>query len=76
MKLFNKTLIFLFLVIGTFYRAEGVPDIPAPPPGGGGGGGVGPGSPASPIDMYIYVLALIAIAFILFYSKKMQKKLI
>ena len=75
MKLINKTLLFAFLIIGTFLRAEGPP---MPPPGGGGGGGGGtvPGTPASPIDMYVYVLGLVAILFIVYYSRRSQKKLI
>ena len=72
MKLINKTLLFALLIIGTFLRAEG----PPMPPPGGGGGGTGPGAPASPIDMYGYVLGLVAILFIVYYSRRSQKKLI
>lgn len=69
MKLINKTLLFAFLIIGAFLRAQG----PPPPTDGRG---VGPGAPASPIDMYVYVLGVVAILFIVYYSKKSQKKLI
>lgn len=72
MNYINKTLLFTFLLASTFLSAQSGP--PAPP--GGGGGGVGPGAPASPIDMYVYVLGLIAILFIAYYSKKVQKKLV
>ena len=72
MKLINRTLLFAFLIIGAFLRAQG----PPPPTDGRGGGGVGPGAPASPIDMYVYVLGVVAILFIVYYSKKSQKKLI
>ncbi len=75
MKLFNKTLLFLFLVVGTFLQAEDGPIAP-PPPGSGGGGGTGPGGVTSPIDMYVYVLALLAIFLIVYFVKKNQKKLI
>ena len=76
MKIINKALFFLFLVIGTFYKAgEILNDSPEPPsPPGGGGGGTGPGSPASPIDMYVYILAIAAILFIVIYARKIQKK--
>lgn len=73
MKFINKTLLFALLIVTTLLRAQ---DIPSPPPGGGGGGGVGPGAPASPIDMYVYVLGFVAILFIVYYSKKSQKKLV
>lgn len=43
---------------------------------GGGPGPVGPGVPSSPIDMYMYILAIIAIAFIYIYAKKTSKKVI
>ena len=75
MKLFNKTLLFLFLAVGTFLQAEDGPIAP-PPPGSGGGGGTGPGGVTSPIDMYVYVLALLAIFLIVYFVKKNQKKLI
>ena len=72
MKLLNKLLFFLFLAIGTIYKAQ-VVDPPSPP---GGGGGVGPGTPASPIDMYVYLLGLIAVLFMLYYQRKLNKNII
>lgn len=53
--------------------------IPAPVPdgpgsGNGGTGGTGTGGPANPIDMYVYVLAIIAFILIAFYSKKFKTK--
>lgn len=69
MKLINKTLLFAFLIIGAFLRAQG-----PPPPADDRG--VGPGAPASPVDMYVYVLGVVAILFIVYYSKKSRKKLI
>ena len=75
MKFINKSLVFLLLVVGIFLHAEDSPISP-PPPGSGGGGGTGPGGVTSPIDMYIYVLGLVAIFLIVYYAKKNQKKLI
>lgn len=73
MKLLNKILFFSFLALGIFIRAEN-PPMPASPPGGGGG--VGPGVPASPIDMYLFVLVIIAGALLIYYHRKTQKNLI
>ena len=74
MKIINKALFFLFLIIGTFYKAGEIlndsPEPPSPP----GGGGTTPGVPASPIDMYVYILAFAAIMFIFIYVKKLQEK--
>lgn len=72
MKLINKLLFFLFLAVGTFYKAD-VPDVPSPPPGGGGGSG--PGTLTSPIDMYVYALAVVGLLLIIFYNKLKQRKL-
>lgn len=72
MKLINKLLFFLFLAVGTFYKAD-VPDVPSPPPGGGGRSGLG--TLASPIDMYVYALAAVGLLLIIFYNKLKQRKL-
>jgi len=71
MNYINKILLFAFLTVGAFLSAQTGP--PAPP--GGGGGGVGPGAPASPIDAYVYVLGIVAVLFIAYYSKRASKKL-
>ncbi|PWN63084.1 signal peptidase [Chryseobacterium phosphatilyticum] len=64
MKTINKLVSAIFLLAVVFVQA-------APPvPGGGGSGGHGTGEPASPIDMYVYVLSIIAVAFIVFFTKK------
>lgn len=64
MKTLNKLVSVFFLFAVVLLNA-------APPiPGGGGGGGNGTGAPASPIDMYVYVLAVVAVVFIAFYTKK------
>lgn len=41
-----------------------------PPPPGGGTGSVGTGQRASSVDMYVYVLAIVAILFIVHFAKK------
>lgn len=71
MKFINKTLLFLFLIIGAFLRAEGPP---MPPPGDGGGTN-GPGA-TSPIDMYVYILAIVGMIMIFYIAKKQQKRIV
>ncbi|MDM1557400.1 signal peptidase [Chryseobacterium indologenes] len=69
MKAINKLVSALLLFVVSFAYAEEIP--PAPTSTARGGiGGVGPGAPASPIDMYVYLLAAVAIVFIAFYTKK------
>nr|WP_315032736.1 signal peptidase [uncultured Chryseobacterium sp.] len=64
MKTINKLVSAFFLFAVFLIQA-------APPvPGGGGTGGHGTGEPASPIDMYVYILSAIAIAFIVIFTKK------
>ncbi|REC42637.1 signal peptidase [Chryseobacterium piscium] len=46
------------------------PPCPSCPVGGGGVGGNNPGAVASPIDMYVYVLVVIAILAITYFAKK------
>lgn len=60
------TLVLLFMSIAA---------IAQPPDPGGGVGGVGPGQRASSIDMYAYVLILIAVVFAIYYAKNYVKKL-
>ncbi|HCA06792.1 MULTISPECIES: hypothetical protein [unclassified Chryseobacterium] len=69
MKTINKLVIALFL-FGTFL-VKADDEVP-PVPGGGGTGVVGPGAAASPIDMYVYLLSVVAIALIIFYTKKLK----
>ena len=70
MNYISKILLFTFLTVGAFLSAA---EPPAPP--GGGGGGVGPGAPASPIDAYVYVLGIVAVLFIAYFTKRASKKL-
>lgn len=65
-----KLLSLVFALLGNiliFAQLEGG-DGPPPPEG--------VGSPASPIDMYVYVLGILAILLITYYSKKIQRKAI
>lgn len=60
--------LFLFIVL----LVQAIPSTPVPP--GGGTGGSGTGEQAAPIDMYVYVLSIIAIMFIVFYTKKYKSQ--
>ncbi|REC78145.1 signal peptidase [Chryseobacterium elymi] len=48
-------------------------EIP-PAPEDGGTGGVGPGGVASPIDMYVYMLSIVAVVFMMYYTKKLKSQ--
>ena len=63
MKAINRLVTLLFVFATLIMNAQ-------PPDPGGGGGGVGPGAPASPIDMYVYVLGVVAVMFIVFFTKR------
>lgn len=65
----NRTKIFLslFLFAVSMLFAQSTPP-PVPP--GGGTGGVGTGAQASPIDMYVYILAGIALIMMLYFVKR------
>lgn len=69
MKTINKLVSALLLFVVSFVYAGEAPPSPDVAARGGIGGG-GPGAPSSPIDMYVYVLAAVAILFITFYTKK------
>lgn len=71
MKTINKLVSALFLFVISFAYADEIPPAPGAASKSGIGGG-GPGAPASPIDMYVYVLAFVAIAFIVFYTKRLK----
>ncbi|MBB6371917.1 signal peptidase [Chryseobacterium shigense] len=71
MKTINKLVLALFFFGTLLVKADD--EIP-PVPGGGNTGVVGPGGPASPIDMYVYLLSIVAIAFIMYYTKKLKSQ--
>ncbi|RQO33173.1 signal peptidase [Chryseobacterium sp. KBW03] len=64
MKTINKLVLAFFLFVISLANAA------PPPPSGGGNGGNGTGSLASPIDMYVYVLGIVAIGFVVYFTKK------
>ncbi|AZB01388.1 signal peptidase [Chryseobacterium joostei] len=68
MKTINK-LVFAFFLFATFLAKADIDDMPVPGGGGTGGHGTG-GAPSSPIDMYVYLLSIVAFAFIAYYTKK------
>jgi len=70
MKTINKLVLASFLFVISIAYAEEIPPQPASIPGGGGNGGNGTGAPASPIDMYIYILAIVAVGLIVYFTKK------
>ena len=71
MKAINKLLYSFFLLIATIsVSAQTTP----PNPGSGGTGGSGTGAPATPVDMYVYALGIIAVMFIVFFTKKYTSK--
>lgn len=69
MKTINKLVSALLLFVISFAYAGKVPPTPGATARAGTGGG-GPGAPASPIDMYVYVLGIVAIGFIVYFTKK------
>ncbi|WP_027380198.1 hypothetical protein [Chryseobacterium daeguense] len=68
MKAINKLVSLLFLFAAMWVSADTPPN-----PIGGGSGGNGTGA-ASPIDMYVYALGVIAVMFIVFFTKKYSSK--
>lgn len=58
----------VFVLLSTFLLAT-------PPPPTGGAGGVTPGAAASPIDMYIYILAVVAVLGVSIYAKRYRTQL-
>lgn len=65
----KRILLLPLLILSIYLKAENPPE-PQNAPGDGGAGGDGFGTVASPIDMYVYVLAIIAVFMIFFYVKK------
>jgi hypothetical protein len=68
MKTINKLVYSFFLLAVLFVNAQ------PPQPPGGGTGGSGTGSMASPVDMYVYALGIVAVMFIVFFTKKYASK--
>lgn len=73
MKIINKLISAFFLIFGfLLINAQKMP--PAPSSGEASRGTVGPGAQASPIDMYVFALGIIAVMFIVFFTKKYTSK--
>ncbi|MGG5208713.1 signal peptidase [Chryseobacterium sp. MIQD13] len=73
MKTINKLVLALFFFGTLLVKADDeIPPVPTGP--STGTGGVGPGGPASPIDMYVYLLSIVAVAFIMYYTKKLKSQ--
>jgi hypothetical protein len=70
MKTINKLVYSLFLLAVFFVNAQ----PPQPPTGGTGGSGTGSPALASPVDMYVYALGIVAVMFIVFFTKKYTSK--
>ena len=51
------------------------PVLPPPVDPGGGDGGVGPGAAEQPIDMYLFLLFIVALVIILGYNYKLKKNI-
>ncbi|WBV59775.1 signal peptidase [Chryseobacterium camelliae] len=69
-KIYFKLVFTFCLLMCTFFYAQ-TPTNPNPP--GGVGGGT-PGAQASPIDMYVYVLGIVAMLLIVFFTKKYKSQ--
>lgn len=63
MKTINKLVLSFFLLTTLVVKSQ----TPGPP---GGTGGSGTGTLASPVDMYVYVLGIVAVLFIAFFTRK------
>ena len=68
-KIYLKLVFPLCLLMHTIFYAQ--PVNPNPP--GGVGGGT-PGAQASPIDMYVYILAIVAVLTIVYFAKKYKSQ--
>ena len=67
-KYLYTLLLTVFVNIISFAQFEGEGDPQLPPP-------EGIGAPASPIDMYLYLLAIVAFGFMWYYHAKTRKTL-
>ncbi|MDR2237178.1 MAG: signal peptidase [Chryseobacterium sp.] len=73
MKAINKLVSALFLFAAVLLVKAAPEDEIPPIPGGtddSGTGTTGPGGLSSPIDMYIFALSVVAVIFIVYYTKK------
>jgi len=74
MKISTKFIHLMVVLSGFMAMAQ---QIPSSPPGGPGDGFPGtPGAPASPIDLYIYLLAIMAMILIFYFGRKYKKQIV
>ena len=74
MKTLNKLISTFFLFAILLVSGQSRPPLPSPGDETNKGI-VGPGAPpASPVDMYVYALGIVAIMFIVFFTKKYTSK--
>ena len=70
MKITNK----LFLILLSSASVLNLYAQPSTPPGGGAPGGTTPGAQSIPVDMYVYVLAILAVLMVVFFAKKYKSQ--
>lgn len=73
MKAINK-FIPVFFLLGFQLIISAQDKVPPPNSNSNAKGIVGPGVQSSPVDMYVYVLAIVAIMLIVFFSKRYAPK--
>lgn len=67
-KYLYSLLLMVFTNVISFAQFEGDGDPPLPPEG--------TGAPASPIDMYLYLLVIVAVGFMVYYHHKTRKSIV
>jgi len=73
MRNINKLFLLLFIFsISLFYAQGGLPTTPVNP--GEGEGTTGTGAQSIPVDMYVYVLAILAVLMVVFFAKKYKSQ--
>lgn len=72
-KIFNFLLLSFVCFSGLVYANVGVePPAPTSRPGGLGGDTGTVGAPAAALDMYVYILAIVAILMIVYFARKFK----
>ncbi|KQT21801.1 hypothetical protein ASG31_00180 [Chryseobacterium sp. Leaf404] len=71
MKIITKYIFLALVLLSNFILAQ-TPQCPTC--GTGGGGGTTPGKQSIPVDMYVYVLAAVAVMMVVFFAKKYKSQ--